>query len=70
MAYLGYVATLITFLSIYLYNKKHKFAPDVHIATCSLWLCYGVNLSLFEIVITNVVLLGLTIKSYKQYKRS
>jgi len=68
MEYIGWIAVCVTFISIYLYNRKHNHAPDAQIMGCILWSLYAVYYSLNQVVFMNIVLIIVTAINYKSYK--
>jgi uncharacterized membrane protein len=70
MEYIDYVAGLFTFLSIYLFSIKHKYAIDIHLITCFLWMIYGYIDSQTGLLLTNVGLFLINVLNYKKYKKN
>lgn len=70
ITYIGWVAMIITFIAIYMFNKRNIYAPDAEILGCLIWMIYGIYLYLPEVIIMNIVLTIITAIHYKEYKAS
>lgn len=63
---LGYPAMVILFASMWLYKQPNLWGPALGCGSCALWIMYGAALRDLPIMFTNIVLLVIHLKNFKE----